>query len=133
MRIPFWAAIIVIVMLIIVCCFLAEGAEQIPDNLAIRAIVGEASGEGYSGMLYVAIGLRNRGTLQGVYGLNAKHVDKEPQWVWKLAEKAWAESEYNRLHTGTHWESINFPVPKWAKDMKRVCRLKNHIFYKTAK
>ena len=51
MRILFWAAFIIISVLLIVCCFLAEGAEQILENLAIRAIIGEASGEGYSGML----------------------------------------------------------------------------------
>ena len=90
------------------------GAEQISEELAVRAIIGEASGEGYLGMLYVAIGIRNRGTLEGVYGLNAKHVDKEPQWVWKLARKAWLESKGNRLHSGTHWESVNFPKQSFS-------------------
>lgn len=107
--------------------------EEIPDHLAIRAIIGEASGEGFLGMKYVAAGIRNRGHLRGVYGLKAKHVDKEPHWVWVLARKAWAESEHNRLHSGTHWESTDFAVPSWAQDMVVVCKHKKHIFYKSVK
>lgn len=103
-------------------------AEEIDDTLAVRAIIGEASGEGYQGMLAVAVGIRNRNTLQGVYGLKTRH--KEPKWVWDMARKAWKESEYNRIHSGTHWESIDFPKPKWTDKMRIVYRYKKHIFYK---
>ena len=102
---------------------------EIPDNSAIRAIIGEASNQGYRGMLHITVGIRNRGHLRGVYGLNAKHVDKEPAWVWALARKAWAESEYNRFHNADHWESTDFKIPKWSKGMIEVCKYKKHIFY----
>lgn len=106
-----------------------ESAE-IPTEQAIRAIIGESSGEGYHGMLMVAIGIRNRGTLNGVYGLSAKHVDNEPEWVWDLARQAWDESKHNRLHQGTHWENIRaFGEPRWAKSMIKVAEYKNHVFY----
>ena len=106
-------------------------ASEINDNLAIRAIIGEASNQGYQGMLALAVGIRNRGTLQGVYGLKAKHIDKESQWVWSLAKRAWQESKYNRIHSGTHWENIKaFGKPYWVKSMKEVYRYKNHVFYK---
>lgn len=95
----------------------------------IRAIVGEASDQGYLGMLAVASGIRNRGTLRGVYGVKAKHVDKEPKWVWDMARKAWEESEHNRVHSATHWESIKFKVPYWVKSMKEIYRYKDHVFY----
>ena len=94
-------------------------------------MIGESSNQGYKGMLAVACGIRNRGTLNGVYGVNAKHVDKEPKWVWKLAEKAWKESENNRVHDGGNWENINaFGKPYWADDSKIVYKHKNHVFYK---
>ena len=95
--------------ILIVAVLLLSGfayADEIKDKDAIRAIIGEASDQGYTGMLYVAVGIRNRGTLKGVYGLKAKHVDKEPDWVWDLAKKAWKESEYNRVHSGDMWENI---------------------------
>jgi len=103
---------------------------EVPQDKAVRAIIGEASNQGYDGMLAVACGIRNRDTLKGVYGLKAKHVDNEPQWVWDLATKAWLESKDNRIHSGTHWENIKaFGKPYWADSMVEVYRHKDHIFY----
>ena len=103
---------------------------QVADNLAVRAIIGEASNQGYEGMLAVAVAIRNRATLEGVYGINAKHIDSEPKWVWDMARRAWKESEHNRIHTGTHWENIKeFGKPYWADKMTRVYAYKDHIFY----
>ena len=68
----------------------------------VECIMGEASNQGYNGMLAVAVGIRNRETTKGVYGCNAKHIHKEPKWVWNMAKRAWLESEYNRIHEGTH-------------------------------
>ena len=93
------------------------------DAQAVKAILGEASNQGYQGMLAVACGIRNRGTLQGVYGLKAKHIYNEPQWVWNMAQKAWDESLNDRIHSGTHWENIKaFGTPYWVKNMKEVYR-----------
>ena len=113
-------------------CFQSCYAEdKILDKGAWRAIIGEASDQGYDGMLAVAVGIRNRGSLYGVYGINAPHVDKEPEWVWKLARKAWKESEHNRIHAGTHWENVKeFGEPYWVKDMVEVYKIKDHVFYK---
>ena len=104
---------------------------EIPQNQAVKAIIGEASNQGYRGMLAIAVGIRNRGSLKGVYGVNAKHIDNEPQWVWKLALKAWLESEHNRIHSGTHWENIEvFGRPYWADSLIEVFRYKDHVFYR---
>ena len=104
------------------------------DAQAIRAVIGEASNQGYKGMLVVACGIRNRGTLQGVYGLNARHIYTEPKWVWEMAKKAWTESLINRIHKGTSWENIKaFGTPLWVKGMTEVYRYKDHIFYKERK
>ena len=110
-------------------------ADELPftDENCVRAIIGEASNQGYEGLLYVAVGLRNRGYLKGVYGFKAKHVDKEPKWVWDLARKAWAESKGNRLHSGTHWENLAFGEPYWVPKSVEVARHKDHIFYKELK
>ena len=118
--------ITLLLLLIPLTCF-----AEVPESKAVRAIIGEASNQGYQGMLAVAVGIRNRNTLKGVYGLNAKHIDKEPMWVWEQAKKAWKESETNRIHSGTHWENIKeFGTPYWVKGMVEVYRYKDHIFYK---
>lgn len=111
-------------------------AEQIEKTKAIRAIIGEASNQGYTGMLAVACAIRNRGTLKGVYGLNAKHIDNEPQWVFILAEKAWQESSKKDLTNGaTMWENIRvFGMPNWDfSKLIKVYEHKDHIFFKEIK
>ena len=105
----------------------------------IRAIIGESSNQGEIGMLALATGILNRGTLKGVYGLNAKHIDNEPQWVHKMARRAYydalnAMSEGRAMHSGTHWENIKaFGEPYWVKDMVLVYEYKDHKFYKESK
>lgn len=106
-------------------------AEVIKDEDAVRAIIGEASGEGLEGMRCVASAIRNRGTLKGVYGLKAKHVNKQPKWVWKLARQAWRDSASKDFAYGaSFWEGTSFKKPYWAKDMILVKTVKNQNFYK---
>lgn len=62
------------------------------DN-AISAIVGEYAQEDIFGMKLIAHAIRNRGTLKGVYGVNAKHNKTESKRIWQLASLAWFESE----------------------------------------
>ena len=125
------AVILVFITAVLVVAFIpGYKAAELSDKQCIRAVIGEASNQGYEGMLAVAVGIRNRGTLKGVYGANAKHVDNEPMWVWKIAKRAWRDSEFNKIHTGTHWENIKaFGTPYWVKDMIEVYRLDDHIFY----
>ena len=129
---------ILIILLIIAVCFTKSCFAEVNDSQAIWAIIGEASGEGYLGMLDVASGIRARGTLKGVYGLNAPHIKNEPQWVWKLAHKAWEVSEYSPTHKGDHWGSIKYDK-KWLAKMEankkytKVHSRGNHIFYKEGK
>ncbi len=94
-------------------------------------MIGEAASEGFDGMVAISCAIRNRGTLKGVYGLNAKHVDNEPRWVWQMAERAYYTSFDKDVTNGaTHWESTNFKVPYWAKDMTVTAKIGKHIFYK---
>lgn len=104
---------------------------QIRDDLAVRAIMGEASGEGYKGMLAVAGAIRNRQSLNGVYGLHAKHSQHESKATWDLARKAWAESATQDI-TGaaTHWDNVSRKTPYWAKSMVVTIRIGRHTFYR---
>ncbi len=122
--------LILLTILMIICLIPNAEAQERPTNKAVRAIIGESANQGYQGMLAVAVGIRNRGSLRGVYGVNSPIVDKQPQWIWQMAERAWTESQWNLLHSGTHWESTDFPVPGWANDMVVVYKHKKHIFYK---
>lgn len=126
------------VVLAVVLICRAYGSEPIPEARAVRAIIGEASGEGYTGMLAIAGAIRNRGTLQGVYGEKAKHVDKQPRWVWDQARKAWKESANKDITSGAdHWGSVTVDAA-WITTMrkggfKEAFRYRNHIFFKRIK
>lgn len=106
--------------------------------LVIRAIIGEASSEGYRGMLAVACAVRNRKSLKQVYGVKAKHVDKQPAYVWKMAEKAWKESQHNDITKGaTGWGNDNdikiFKKEGWWKNAVITAKIGNHTFYRDRK
>ena len=117
-------------------------ALKFTDQEAVRAIVGEASGEGgnklvlkHKSMYAIACALRNRGTLKGVYGLNAKHVNKEPAWVFDMALKAWLASEDGPDVTlgATHLDNLDFQRPYWADSMIPTVKIGSHTFYKERK
>lgn len=117
-------------LLLILGLTLSAGA-AIPDDLAVRAIVGEASNQGYKGMLAIASALRNRDSLKGVYGLHAKHIAREPKWVWDLARKAWAESATRDITGGaSHWDNVSRKTPYWVKSMVVTARIGAHTFYR---
>lgn len=105
-------------------------AEEMNDSKIVACGLGEARSEGLEGLTAVFEAIRNRGTLNGVYGCNAKF--NEPQWVWDMGWKAWMESENSNLVDGaTHWESTDFKVPYWAKNMIVTAHIGKHIFYKS--
>ncbi len=107
-------------------------AAPLTEQNAILAIIGEASDQHYRGMLAVACALRNRGTLAGVVGLHARHIQFEPAWVWEMARKAWNESATHDITGGaTFWENIDrFGKPEWAKKMHPTESIKDHQFYR---
>lgn len=108
----------------------------------IKAIVGEASDQGYQGMLGVACAIRNRmqmsyyrdDMLQGVYGVNAKHINKESPEIFTLAKKAWAESAIRNIigHAyvwGTDSDIQKFKAQSWFQNMAPVIKIGEHTFY----
>lgn len=108
-------------------------ATPIPETEAVRAIVGEAANQGYRGMLGVAGAIRNRGTLQGVYGGRSPMPDRQPDWVWEQARAAWRESATNDITLGaTHWENMKaFGTPAWAATMHLTVVIKDHRFFRS--
>lgn len=117
----------------------AAHADVIPQEKAIKAIIGEAENQGYTGMLSVACALRNRGTLKGVYGLNAPRVKahKYSPSTYAMAQKAWLESAKRDITNGaTGWgngqDGIEFAKTQWWKNCVIVYRHKDHFFYREA-
>jgi len=105
-------------------------AEDIKTKDAIRAIIGEASNQGYRGMLIVACAIRNRGTLKGVYGLNAKHVDAEPRTVWDTARCAWkASTHFDYSYGATLWAS-KICDKRWLHELETNPRYIKTVEYK---
>lgn len=134
MKIKTCRTVIGLILVIILGVYPAY-SQSIPSVLAVRGIVGEAGNQGYIGMLAVACAIRNRGTLEGVYGVNGKQVNKEPKWVWNLASKAWKDSERRDITNGAqYWENVNrFGIPYWARKMIVVFKYRDHVFFKQTK
>lgn len=129
--IPVVLIIILVTSIFIISSCTKAHADEIPESLAVRAIVGEGAGEGLEGMRCLASAIRNRGTLKGVYGLHAKHIKKEPKWVFEQARKAWKESaKIDFVCKASFWEGKSFSKPYWAKNMIFVKSEGNQNFYR---
>lgn len=112
-----------------------DGPVMIDESSAVNAIIGEAQGEGYRGMYAVACAIRNRGTLNGVYGGNSLHNNVSGQ-IMQQAMKAWYESAVGEdvTHGADHWDSVErFGKPWWASSMTRTAIIGHHCFYKSKK
>lgn len=102
---------------------------------AIRTIVGEASGEGFKGMVAIGEVIRHRATLKGCYGLHASHSDHESARVWKRAKMAWEASKTSNLtHGSTGWgnkaDLAVFRHHAWFKRCVITAHIGAHWFYK---
>jgi hypothetical protein len=97
-------SMLLVASLTLAASFKALAADMpLPESKAIRAILGEAGGTGFKGMLAVACALRHRGTFHGVYGLNNPVVDRQPAWAWKLARRAWLASRKQDTVAGANF------------------------------
>ena len=115
-------------------------ASQISEGQAVRAILGEARGEGYEGMYAVACALRNRGHLKGVYGALAweriqRHITPE---LFVTGLKSWKNSLLGPDVTrgATCWLS-NYDLKRdlnteWAKGdgVEETVVVGSHHFYR---
>lgn len=103
-------------------------AQDIPEDQAIKCIMGEARGEPYEGQCAVGEVLRRRGNCSGMYGCFAKfNPDKVAE---DKARKAWKESLHSDYSKGaTHFEGDAFKRPYWTKRMKIVAHVGSQTFY----
>lgn len=107
-------------------------AEAYTDQQAVQTIVGEASNQGFKGMVCVGEVIRHNSSLNGFYGLKAMNHRHEPVWVWKQARKAWQASlKSNYTGGANHFENITaFGEPYWVKRCKLTFIYKDHKFYR---
>ena len=107
-------------------------AHAYTDKEAIKTIVGEASNQGYKGMVCVGEVIRHNSTLRGFYGFKAMNHRQEPRWVWIQAQRAWYASKTTNLtHGANHFENIGaFGEPYWVKRCILTFVYKDHKFYK---
>ena len=97
-----------------------------------QAVLGEARGEGLRGMYAVAHGIRNRGSLRGVYGAKAT---TEPLGLELRATAflAWFLSLLGPdvTHGSDHWENIYaFGTPTWARGREPRATIGRHTFWR---
>lgn len=102
------------------------------EEEAIKTIVGEASNQGFKGMVCVGEVIRHNSSLRGFYGLNSPHSAHEPIWVWTMARLAWNRSKHtNFTRSANHFENLHdFGVPAWAKTCQITLTYKDHVFYR---
>lgn len=130
-----------IVFLMMVLCATTSHADSLIrytliDSAAIRAIIGEAEGEPFQGKVAVACAIRNRGSLQGVYGKTAPRViqNKFSQKTYLQSVQAWEISKDPEscefIQGADHWEGDKFKRPEWSKRMTKTAHIGNQTFYR---
>lgn len=128
-----------LVMFLIAGCHSEAVAGEIPEDVAVKCVLGEARGEGPQGIKLMASALRNRGTTQGVYGCRAD-LSKEMAYlkargIYQQALKAWRDSAKTDLVKGaTYWGSKHVDGAWIAKMKKHGYTLtvshRGHEFYR---
>lgn len=121
-------------MVFMLCCIAScsrPGYAYTTDQ-AVKCVVGEASNQGYTGMLAVSEVIRARGSLKGLYGCKASHAATEPRWVWKQARKAYIASASTNITRGANaFENVKaFGYPYWAASCTETVKIKDQSFFK---
>lgn len=127
--------------LVLMICLTGNGiTKNIPDNLW-KGLIAEAVNQGYIGMYAVCCVVRNRIALDLGAGLNGLKRQNLESFVAKqgLRYTLMAKNAYRAVFErngfditfgATHFESTDFPKPKWAENMTETVRVGRHIFYK---
>lgn len=128
----YYVAIIACIVFMLKGCASPALADEVPQDKAVKVLVGEASNQGFMGMVCVAEVLRRRGSIKGFYGYSAKHSAHEPKWVWEMARKAWlASANTDYTNNADHFENTHaFGCPYWVKRCNKTFQWKDHIFYR---
>lgn len=107
-------------------------AREIPEDIAVKIILSEASNQGLKGMVCVGEVIRHRGSIKGFYGYRRYGWARESKSVWETAKKAWEESQYTNYTKGAdHFLSVHVSgIPEWLRYSVKTYEYKDHIFYK---
>ena len=136
--------IIFLAICLIFGCARTAHAVQIPEERAIKAIIGEAESEGSKGMLAIACAISNRGTLSGVYGEKSPRVaaKKYSNETYLLAKNNWRRATEHPescafVDGADHWGSKKVDGG-WIQKMKKMgfvktCEYRGHEFYRRGK
>lgn len=108
-----------------------------PANAA-NSIIGEAEAEPMLGKIAIGEAIRNKGNLQGVFGVFSKRILIASPQVRKACEKAWALSSTTNLIRGaTVWGTASdvkkFKKTKWFKSYEFVRKIGRHFFFRLRK
>ena len=120
------------VVLIFVLLFSSQAYAEVPEEIAIRVLIGEAADQGFKGMVCVGEVLRRRKSIKGFYGYKSKRTKNIPPALRERAIRAWRESS-NTNHTlgADHFISIHSKRrPRWLNHCVKTYEYKDHIFYK---
>jgi len=127
----FWARHAGGALIVALCSFGFSAHAAIPQAQAVAAIIGEAGGESYATQLAVACAIRNRGTLQGVYGVNNPVVAKASAKTIARARRAWLESARHDVVRGCRFFGCKADAPKLiAFGLHAVCMSGAITFYR---
>lgn len=112
--------------------FFCHYAHAYTESEAVRCVVGEASNQGYKGMLGVSEVIRHRGSLSGIYGCSAHHVVTEPNRIWIKALSAYrASANTNITYDANGFENIkDFNMPLWAYGCVVTTKIGDHTFFR---
>ena len=116
---------------------------EIPEETAVKCLLGEARGEGYTSLIAHSEALRNRGTLNGVYGCQVVLSPSEADFVRingivESARKAWTASKHTNIVKGAQFWGSTKVDGKWIAKMKKAgfmqtATVKNTIFFREVK
>lgn len=115
----------------------AHASPPLTEETAILSIIGEAEGEPQEGRIAVAEVIRRRGSLKGVYGINAPRVKarKFSRAVYEASKQAWEASRLTNYSQGAQgWgnkaDLQKFKRAAWFKNCYIVKQIGNHYFWK---
>ena len=110
---------------------------KLTDKTAVLAIIGEAESESQIGRIALAEVIRKRGSLKGIYGINAPRVKahRYSDNTFLLAKAAWFDSRYTNYSKnadgwGNSSDIIKFKKQGWFKNCVIVAHIGNHYFWK---
>lgn len=105
---------------------------SIPDSLAVRAILGEAANQPYAAKLAIACVIRNRGSLNGVFGVANERAQHCPSAVRADALQAWRESANADITHGSRYFGCPTDAPYFVRTlhMHAVLKIGDITFYK---